>query len=295
MAIPDGVKNTTKSVKKIDSFDISRRVVSGNRFTRPVFSRLNFIMASITIVAMKIDLISTEDSGRYLVAHPREIERMLREILDDKGIVAIYGADGGDFILSTLLEIDADKDRILLEQGVDQEMNARLLAGQTCTFATTHDQIHIQFSSARLDSARFGDEAAFRIPMPKEVLRLQRREYYRLVTSVVNPVKCLINTRDGLMETTVVDISIGGVGVLSYAQEGRLKAGEIHHGCRIALPGAGEFALGLKVRTTFDVTLKNGRLTHRAGCEFIDLPPSIETAIQRYIISVERNRRNRYL
>jgi len=49
------------------------------------------------------------------------------------------------------------------------------------------------------------------------------------------------------------------------------------------------------VRTTFDVTLKNGRLTHRAGCEFIDLPPSIETAIQRYIIQVERERRNRYL
>jgi c-di-GMP-binding flagellar brake protein YcgR len=48
------------------------------------------------------------------------------------------------------------------------------------------------------------------------------------------------------------------------------------------------------VCTTFEITLKNGRLTHRAGCRFIDLPPSVETAIQRYIIQVDRERRARY-
>ena len=43
------------------------------------------------------------------------------------------------------------------------------------------------------------------------------------------------------------------------------------------------------------ITLKNGRRTHRACCRFIDLPPSVETAIQRYIIRVERERRARYV
>lgn len=244
---------------------------------------------------MKIELISSEDSGRYLVTQPREIERLLHEIMADKGIVAIYGADGGSFMLSTLIAVDDRQGFILLEQGVDRELNARLLAGNACTCATTHDQIHVQFSSAELRAARHGAEDVFWMPMPRELLRLQRREYFRLVTSVVNPVRCQINTPLGLMDTTVVDISIGGVGVLSYPEEGRLKAGEVYHGCRIHLPSAGEFALGLRVRTTFDITLKNGRMTHRAGCEFIDLPPSIETAIQRYIISVERDRRNRYV
>lgn len=244
---------------------------------------------------MKIELVSSEDSGRYLVSHSLEIQRMLREVMDDKTIVAIYGADGKNFILSTLLAVDPEKGHLLLEQGVDAGMNAMLLASPECTFATTHDQIHIQFSSRQIVSDRFGQEAAFRIPMPREVLRLQRREYYRLVTSVVNPVKCLINTGTGLMESVVVDISIGGIGVLAYQEEGRLKAGEVYQGCRIALPGTGEFAVGLNVRTTFDITLRNGRLTHRAGCQFIDLPPSVETAIQRYIISIERERRKRYV
>jgi flagellar brake protein len=168
----------------------------------------------------------------------------------------------------------ADKGYLLFEQGVDAAMNAQLLGSKECTFATTHDQVHIQFSSAGVTAARLGQEAVFRVPMPREMLRMQRREYYRLVTSVINPVKCLINTSAGLMESVVVDISIGGVGVLAYPEVGRLKAGEVYHGCRITLPGIGEFAVGLSVCTTFEIILKNGRLTHRAGCRFIDLPPA---------------------
>lgn len=244
---------------------------------------------------MKIELVSTEDRGRYLVTHARDIHRYLREVIEGKNLVAIYGQNGKDFVLSTLLSVDDKNGFVLLEQGVDAAMNAMLLGSAHCTFATTHDQVHIQFSSGRIEATTFENEAAFRVPMPSEILRLQRREYYRLVTSVMNPVKCMINTRAGLMETVVVDISIGGVGVLAYQEEGRLKAGEVYQGCRIALPGTGEFALSLSVRTTFDITLKNGRLTHRAGCQFIDLPPSVETAIQRYIIRVERERRARYV
>ncbi len=243
---------------------------------------------------MKIEIITTEDRSRYLVNHSAEIVRILRELMEDKNIVALYGENEKQFLLSTLVAIEPEKGYLLFEQGVDQAMNALLLSSKECTFASTHDQIHIQFSSTKIDSETLGKEALFRVPMPREILRLQRREYYRLVTSVINPVKCLINTSAGLMESVVVDISIGGVGVLSYPEVGRLKAGEVYHGCRITLPGVGEFAVGLSVCTTFEITLKNGRLTHRAGCRFIDLPPSVETAIQRYIIQVDRERRAHY-
>ena len=244
---------------------------------------------------MKIELVSSEDRSRYLVDNPNEILRYLIEVMEAKTLVAIYGSSGRDFVLSTLLQVDEPHGHLLLEQGADPTMNDMLLASPHCTFATTHDQVHIQFSCGRVESASFGREAAFRLPIPRELLRLQRREYYRLGTSVINPLKCLINTSTGLMETVVVDLSIGGIGVLSYQNGGRITAGELYRGCRLALPGTGEFALSLVVKTTFDVTLKNGRLTHRAGCQFIDLPPSVETAIQRYIIGVERERRTRYV
>lgn len=246
-------------------------------------------------MSMKIELLTSEDANRYLVRHPSEIERVLREVLREKAIVAAYGENGKDFLLTSIVAVEPKDDAIYLGYGPDEKLNSQLLASSNTTFATTHDQIRVQFSCDRIERAVLASEPAFRIPMPRELLRLQRREYYRLVTSVVNPVKCMINTGQGMLEALVVDISIGGVGILAYQEHGDLTAGETYHGCRISLPGSGEFALSLEVCTTFEITLKNGRQTHRAGCQFIDLPPSVETEIQRYIIRVDRERRTRYI
>lgn len=244
---------------------------------------------------MKIELLSSEDANRYLVRHAGEIERILRDVMQDKSIVAAYGENGKDFLLTSIIALDPKLDALYLGYGSDERLNAQLLDARNATFATTHDQVRVQFSCTRVERVVHGHEPAFRVPLPRELLRLQRREYYRLVTSVVNPVKCLINTEQGMLEALVVDISIGGVGVLAYQESGELSAGETYHGCRLSLPGSGEFALSLAVCTTFEITLKNGRHTHRAGCHFIDLPASVETEIQRYIIRVDRERRTRYL
>jgi flagellar brake protein len=243
---------------------------------------------------MKIELITPEDRGRYLVSHANEIERILREVMDNKTIVSLYGENATQFLRSTLVEVEPKQGFLLFEQGIDMAMNAALLGSKECTFTSTHEHVHIQFSSQQMMSDKHGQEAVFRVPMPVEILRMQRREYYRLETSVMNPVKCLINIPGGLLNTMVVDISICGVGVLAYPEEGVLKIGETFHGCRITLPGIGEFAIGLSVCTTFEIILKNGRRAHRVGCSFIDLPPSVETAIQRYIIQVDRERRARF-
>lgn len=242
---------------------------------------------------MKIELLTSDDANRYLVRHHGEIERVLRDVMQDKGIVAAYGENGKDFLLTSIVAIEPRA--IYLGYGPDERLNVQLLAADSITFATTHDQVRVQFSCRNVERAVHGNENVFRVAMPEELLRLQRREYYRLVTSVVNPVKCLINADQGMLEALVVDISIGGVGILAYQEGGELTAGRTYHGCRITLPGSGEFALSLAVCTTFEITLKNGRHTHRAGCKFIDLPPSVETEIQRYIIRVDRERRTRFI
>jgi len=244
---------------------------------------------------MKIELLTSEDANRYLVRHSGEIERVLRDVMQDKSIVAAYAENGKDFLLTSIIAVEPGQNAVFLGYGPDEKQNTQLLDSRNATFATTHDQVRVQFSCNRVERVDYDHEPAFRVAMPRELLRLQRRDYYRLVTSVVNPVKCMINTEKGMLEALVVDISIGGVSILAYQEYGELSAGETYHGCRISLPGSGEFALSLAVRTTFEITLKNGRHTHRAGCEFIDLPPSVETEIQRYIIRVDRERRGRYI
>ena len=240
------------------------------------------------------DAISPEDSQRYRVTHGHTIERILKDIMDSRAIVSMYVTHGQDFMLSSVVAVEPEHGYVMLEQGVDRDFNRRLAEAGSMVCGTTHHQVYIQFTGSALKPAKLGKEAVFQVAMPKELIRLQRRESYRLATSMLNPVKCLINTGRSFLEAVVVDISIGGVGVLAYEGAGLLKTGETYHGCRIALPGTGEFAVSLSVCTTFDVVLKNGRQTHRAGCQFIDLPPSVETEIQRYITRTDRERRARY-
>jgi c-di-GMP-binding flagellar brake protein YcgR len=243
---------------------------------------------------MPTEPLPTQGSERYLVRHTHEIERILRSVMESKSLVTLYNTKGRDFILSSIVALDPREGSLQVEQGSSRILNDRLLESGHATCVTTLDQVHIQFTAQDIQPARLGEEPVFRFPIPRELLRLQRREYYRLATSVLNPVKCLVNTGGTFLEAVVIDISIGGVGILAYEGAGLLRAGQTYHGCRIDLPGAGTFAVSLNVCTTFDVELKNGRLTHRAGCQFIDLPLSVETEIQRYIIRVERERRARY-
>jgi flagellar brake protein len=71
----------------------------------------------------------------------------------------------------------------------------------------------------------------------------------------------------------------------------KLEPGELFDGCRVALPEVGTITAKLQVRNSFPVTLKNGTVTKRTGCMFVQLTPSQEAMIQRYIIRLERERR----
>jgi c-di-GMP-binding flagellar brake protein YcgR len=244
---------------------------------------------------MKIVLTSSEERDRYLVRHPAEVQRILREVMQAKGIVTAYVDDGRERMLTTIVDLDPAGRSVFLDCGADEEMNARLTSCREVTLSTTHEGVRVQFTSPPLERVRHPLAELLRAALPEALLRLQRRQYYRLVTSLANPVKCRIGTARGELEATVVDLSVGGIGILAYPAEGVLEVGRLYPGCRLSLPGLGQFTVSLTVRSIFELTLRNGRRSHRAGCQFIDLPAGLEVALQRYITRAEREQRKRYL
>ena len=73
----------------------------------------------------------------------------------------------------------------------------------------------------------------------------------------------------------------------------KLEVGQLFEGCRIVLPEVGTITAKLAVRSSFQITLKNGNVTRRTGCAFVELNPTQQAMIQRYIIRLERERRAR--
>jgi len=232
-----------------------------------------------------------EEIERFKIDHPTEIERILRSVMEKKALVTAYCENNRDFLVTTIVSIDPEARTVYFGPGPDAVVNQALMASSQVAFNTAHDQIRVLFTTSALTQVELDGESLLRAEMPKELLRFQRREYYRLPTPMAHPVKCLIGIGAVMIEAIVLDISIGGLGVLSYSQDVSLKEGEVFHGCRLSLPDAGNYVVSLRIRMVYEQTLKNGVTSRRVGCQFIDLAPSVETDIQRYIIRVERERR----
>lgn len=131
------------------------------------------------------------------------------------------------------------------------------------------------------------------------MLRLQRREYFRLSTPIANPVK--VNTiawrSDGSAlklelpyRTSVV---VGYWPDASHDQAELLERGSTLAECKISLPEEGLLTTSLCVRNKFEVTSRSRSYYVRVSCEYVGLYPSKSTMVQRYITGVERERKAR--
>lgn len=244
---------------------------------------------------MTTDISIPDGADRFKIDHPSEIERILSGVMAKKALVTAYSDNNKDFLVTSLVEVDVPGKAIYLGVGQDESLNAALMASSKVAFSTTHNQVRVQFVTPGVALTTRNGERTLRAEMPRELLRFQRREYYRLPTSKSRPVKCVLQVDDVSLETEVVDISLGGLGVLAYTTGVALREGDVYHGCRLTLPEAGSYLVSLSIRAVYESNVKGGIESRRVGCQFIDLAPSVETDIQRYIIRGEREHRARSL
>jgi flagellar brake protein len=250
-------------------------------------------MAENTEPMLSVELTASTDDSRFLVTNRLEIVRVLRGLAQRNELVSAFFDGGKDLLLTSVLHVDADDDKTVLDCGSNEALNQRILLADKIVFVTSLDRVKVQFTSHGIVRGSYENRPAFEIPIPTQVLQLQRREYYRLTTPLLNPLTCAVTLRSGVVqEFPIVDISAGGIGMILSNSELKLEVGATYPGCRINLPGIGTLELTLGIQSLFEVTLKNGSKSFRSGCQFINLHPSMESLIQRYLIKLERERIN---
>lgn len=237
--------------------------------------------------------------SKYLLYSRSEIIYVLRAVVQKASMITVYFDQGQSFLLTSLMDVDAEKGALLFDMGSNEEMNRKALKADRLLFTTSLDKVKVQFSLKRLEQVQHGGRPAFRSAIPETLLRLQRREYYRLSTPIANPILCSLQLQaaDGAktpVEVPLLDISGGGVGLMVATDRGDdFKIDTVFPDCRMNLPEEGPLVATLVVRNAFDVTTKTGNRYLRVGCEFVDLPGTRLTLIQRYITRIERERKAR--
>ena len=247
----------------------------------------------------KFELDQSNDFSKFLLYSKSEILFVIRSLIQKGAMVTVYFDQGKSFMLSSLIALNASNTEFILDIGSDNEMNSKALLADKLIFTTAVDKVKIQFSLNKLSSATYEGRPAFRGALPDTLLRLQRREYFRLSTPIASPIKCIIPMQraDGsalIADVPLLDISGGGIGLMiSPEQSGLYETEMLFHDCKIMLPEEGLLVTTLRVRNAFDVTTKSGSHFVRVGCEFVDLQGPRLTLIQRYITRIERERKAR--
>lgn len=233
------------------------------------------------------------DEEQYIVQNPKAIIQILNDLSKQHEMLKV--SFNHDVCLTNVISVDAKNNAVYLDIGLDDAFNSRLLASHQVVFSKD-DGIRIKWTSTNISLATLKDGKAIKIALPQQVMRLQRREFFRLATPIVNPVPCQIPITDAanpaadrIIELTLVDVSLGGIGAtVADPLDPLFVIGTNFDHCKISFPDVGQTNLTLQVRNITPITVKEGITKHRIGLQFIEPSRGNEGLINRYTHNLER-------
>lgn len=234
---------------------------------------------------------SDEEIERCTLRNPREIIFLLRDLVKRGERISVLFQEGRQSFLTVLIDVSEEKKQLYFDIGGSDETNRAFLKAEQCTFNTFVESIRIQFSVQQCREMTLRGERVFAAPLPKSILRLQRREFFRLQLPTTKPFNCRIRRGTPQEENhPLYDISVGGIGIHS-AKPIDFTQLEILENCWIDLHDKAMLNVTLEVRYVNALESRTGKPLWHLGCKFINLSPLNETLIQRFMARIEAERR----
>jgi len=234
---------------------------------------------------LTIEKFCDDEEKKFLIRSTKEIQLTLNAIIQKKQAAVLYFDNEQRFLKTVILAVNANG--LWLDVGPSEEDNTHLLHSDSIIFVTKHQGVKVQFVCHQPMMATYASHPSFYFPLPDHILRVQRRDYFRLSTSPAAPLKCIIPPipvkSDKPDEIIILDISVGGIALICKEHNVKLEAGEIYPDCQIELPGIGTLVATIQVKNLFDVPTPSGALSKHAGCEFVQLDGKMCMLLQRYV------------
>jgi len=220
----------------------------------------------------------------------------LRAIQKRKLMVNLDILGSRQIVVTSVLGVNETNNSVILDSARGDALNHELLSGKGAEFIAQLDGVSITFTTGPVTLCTYEKLPALRISIPESMIRLQRREHFRVLLPIANPVKCIVPSTSpenpDPISMHIVDISCGGVALAETCGRIGTEPGRILHDCRLLLPEAEAVVTSLEVRNTAQIRLQNGSFQTRLGCQFVDLPNDMESRLQRFVMEIERVRRN---
>ncbi|MBL0088339.1 MAG: flagellar brake protein [Ideonella sp.] len=234
---------------------------------------------------------ASDPNAAFRVHDPREVLALMRQLNDTSTPIQVSSPSGAG--LDTVLwSVDGHTARISLRAESNDSRLPTLIAGDEATAVAYLDAVKLQFDLEELVLVRSVSSCALQARLPATVLRLQRRQAYRVRTLERAAPQALFRhpaLPEMQLSLRVLDLSIGGCSLLLPDDVPPLEVGGVLHGVRMELDPVTRLAATLKLQHVTSIQPQSHGA--RLGCELQGMTPEAERTLQRYIDQTQKRRR----
>ena len=215
-----------------------------------------------------------------------EIERILKEMLEDRATLIASPRDDEVLFISQLLAV-SPPEHIELACADYKLANSALLDAKKPHFHCSHRGLYYAFAAANAREVQKDGALVIRLDLPRELLAQQRRSEARLRLPPQAVLRCEVQLGALSFEAEVTDFSRSGMGMLGYDAGIHLQPGMRLDKVRIVNPGHAPALVDIEIRHVAKVLLPDGRPAHRAGCRFHAAQQVMEDLARAFMIKLE--------
>lgn len=213
----------------------------------------------------------------------KEAAFYINKIMEERCVLIVSATDHNASIMTAIVDILDDEGQVVFDYSGSQELDRLIRRSESIDFSTNIDDINIHFSSGAIEDTMHKGRPAFSIKMPRQVHRVQRREFYRAAPPLSERPDCVMEYDGHTYKASVIDISIGGIGAL--IQNADFKVGDVVERCRITTPIGIEIEVSLKFM--YVGRELNVNKERRYGCQFTNVSAWIESSLQKYVMYLQ--------
>ena len=226
-----------------------------------------------------------QDDGldEFRVPSPREIQTLLKQLLDGSVLLNLNASDGSVFT-SAIWTLDSLRGTIGFNADPSDPAMRALLECDEVVVVGYLDSVKLQFDVHDLVLVHGNRASVLSCPAPHEMYRFQRRNAFRVRPLMrTSPVArfCHPDLPDSEFALRVIDISIGGCGVFLPEDVPGLRAGAMLNGVRVELDADTKLEVNMQLQhvTSINAEARGVRL----GFEFKRVGGDSLRALQRFI------------
>jgi len=235
------------------------------------------------------DMAPIVDFGRR---NPLEIGVALRNLANRGDFLTAQYGDGQ--IVTRVLDVDVTAHRFTFDWGGLDEQNRGVLASQKLIFSAAPDGVRVEFTTPGARETMFDGRPAFEVDFPTVLYYMQRREYFRVDTPVLDPYIFTGSLPDGeRFRFEVHDLSLGGVALRTTDDRiADLEMGIVFQDAELHFSANGRVTVDMMLVSHRESTTAKGDRRYTIGFKFVSMPGSAENTLQRLITQLEMKRRS---